>query len=107
MAFLGGACCALGDSCGRPEPPRRDAHEALEVTGELALVREAAAGGDRRLGGVVASFQELLSSLDAGQDDVLVRPRPSSMQGGCGSRAETNFPYWSPAQRLVLQRYFS
>src|SRR5262245_1446400 len=30
----------LGDSCGRPEPARRDADEALEVTAKLALVGE-------------------------------------------------------------------
>src|SRR5262249_47742616 len=34
----------------RPELPRRDADEALEVVGELALVREAGAGGDLRQG---------------------------------------------------------
>src|SRR5262249_59377480 len=36
-----GACGRLGVSCGLPEPSRRDADEALEVLGELALVREA------------------------------------------------------------------
>src|SRR5262249_18321943 len=35
LAFLGGTCRLLGGSCGRPEPPRRDANEALEVTGKL------------------------------------------------------------------------
>src|SRR5262245_44422901 len=48
--LLGGACGRLGGSCGRPELPRRDADEALEVTGELALVREAGAQGDLRQG---------------------------------------------------------
>jgi len=38
LESLGGTCDVLGDSCGRPELPRRDADEALEVTGELALV---------------------------------------------------------------------
>jgi hypothetical protein len=33
----------LGDSCERPELPRRHADEALEVMGELAPVREAGA----------------------------------------------------------------
>ena len=42
----------FGDSCARPELPRRDADEALEVTGELALGREAGAGSDLRQGQV-------------------------------------------------------
>src|SRR5258707_3828749 len=46
LRFLGGTCGLLGDSCGRPELPRRDANEALEVVGELALVREAGVRGD-------------------------------------------------------------
>jgi hypothetical protein len=41
LPFLGGTCGQLGDACGRPELPRRDADEPLEVMGELALVREA------------------------------------------------------------------
>jgi hypothetical protein len=41
LPFLGGTCGLLGDSCGRPELARRDADQALEVTGELALFREA------------------------------------------------------------------
>src|SRR6516225_4964771 len=76
LVFLGGACCALGDFCGRPELPRRDADEALEVVGELALVREAGARGDLRQGQVAASLQELLSPLDAAGDDELVRRQP-------------------------------
>jgi hypothetical protein len=40
LPFLGGTCGLLGDSCGRPELPRHDADEALEQTGELALVPE-------------------------------------------------------------------
>src|SRR5260370_42522382 len=38
LGFLGGTCGQLGDSCGRPEPPRRDADETLGVQAELALV---------------------------------------------------------------------
>src|SRR6516225_4908991 len=34
----------FGDSCAHPELPQRDADEALEVAGELALVREVGAG---------------------------------------------------------------
>src|SRR5262245_60370080 len=40
----------LGDSCGRPELPRRDTDDPLEVMAELALVREAGACGDLRQG---------------------------------------------------------
>src|SRR5262249_34553983 len=42
----------LGDSCGHPELPRRDADDSLEVAGELALVREADARGQLRQGQV-------------------------------------------------------
>src|SRR5262249_52099359 len=73
---LGEACCALGDSCGRPELSRRDADDALEVVGELALVREAGDSGDLRQGQVAAPLQKLLGPLDAAQDDVLVRRQP-------------------------------
>ena len=44
-----------GDPCGRSELPRRDANEALEVTGELALVREAGADGHLRQGQVAVA----------------------------------------------------
>src|SRR5262245_11270473 len=40
----------LCDSCGHPELPRRVADQALEVVGELALVREAGVRGDLRQG---------------------------------------------------------
>jgi hypothetical protein len=40
LPFLGGDCGLLGDSCGCPELARGDADQALEVAGELALVRE-------------------------------------------------------------------
>src|SRR5262245_50436159 len=66
----------FGDSCARPEPPRRDADEALEVAGELALVREAGAGGQLRQEAVTVSWQELLGPLDAAGEDVLVRRQP-------------------------------
>src|SRR6516225_12338560 len=49
----------LGDSCGHPEPPRRDADHALEVMRELALVREAGTRRDLRQGQVAAALQEL------------------------------------------------
>src|SRR5262249_55036658 len=63
-------------SYARPELPRRDADEALEVVGELALVREAGARGDLRQGQVVFGLQELPGPLDAAGDDVLVRRQP-------------------------------
>ena len=79
LRYLGGTCGLLGDSCGHPELSRRDADQALEVLGELALVREAGAGGDFREGEVVAFSQELLRPFDAASEDVLVRWEP----GGC------------------------
>src|SRR5262245_64426567 len=50
LELLGGTCDLLGDSCGRPEPSRRDADQTLEVVGELALVREAGARRDLHQG---------------------------------------------------------
>src|SRR5262249_14104691 len=60
VRVLGEGCAPLCDSCGRPELPRRDADEALEVAGELALVREPGPCRDLRQGQVPASMQELL-----------------------------------------------
>src|SRR5262249_40148941 len=60
-------------SYARPELPRRDADEALEVMGELALVTEAGVRGDLRQGEIAIGLQELLGPLDAAGDDVLVR----------------------------------
>src|SRR5262245_36835993 len=70
--FLAGLAL-LGGSCGRPELARRDADEALEVVGELALVREADPRGDFGEGEVAAALQEVLGPLDTAGDDVLVR----------------------------------
>ena len=39
-------CGLLGESCGLPELPWRDAGDALEVIGELALVGEAGVRSD-------------------------------------------------------------
>src|SRR6516162_9867869 len=66
-------------SYARPELPWRDADCALEVIGELALVREAGVRGNLRQGEVASGLQELLGPLDAARDDVLVRRQP----GGC------------------------
>src|SRR5262245_8090714 len=71
--ILGRDCGPLGDSCGRPEPPRRDTHEALEVAGELALVREACARRDLRQGGVAVPLQEPLGPFDAAREDKPIR----------------------------------
>jgi hypothetical protein len=59
-----------------PEPPWRDAGEALEVVGELALVGEAGARGDFRQGEFTAALQKLLGPLDAARGDVLVGASP-------------------------------
>ena len=42
----------FGDFCAHPELPGRDADEAVEVIGELALGREAGAGSELRQGQV-------------------------------------------------------
>ena len=55
---------------------RRDADDALEVMGELALIGEAGPHGDLRQGEVTVQLQELLRPLDAASDDVLVRWQP-------------------------------
>src|SRR5262249_47478887 len=76
LRFLAGTCGLLGGSCGRPELPRRDADEALEVMGELALVTEAGTRRDLCQGEGTVALQEVLGSFDAAQDDVLVRRQP-------------------------------
>src|SRR5262245_39490544 len=58
------------------EPPRRHADQALEVTGELALVREACARGDIGQGEVADASQVPLGPLDAAGDQELVRRQP-------------------------------
>src|SRR5215467_6758403 len=65
-------------SYARPELSRGDAEQALEVTGELALVREAGVRGDLGQGEGAAALQELLGPLDAASDDVLVRRQSGS-----------------------------
>jgi hypothetical protein len=66
----------LGGSCARPELPRRDADQTLEVMAELALIRKA--GADRNLcqGEIGSCLQELLGPLDPAHDNVLVRRQP-------------------------------
>src|SRR5262249_34022176 len=83
----------LIDSCGRLELPRRDADKALEVMGEMALVREASPCRDLRQG-EAAALQELLGPLDAAGEDGLGRRqpggppgRPPRVGGGGGGRA--------------------
>jgi hypothetical protein len=48
-----------------------NADEALEVAGELALVREGGAQGDLRQGEVASGLQEVLGPFDAAGDDAL------------------------------------
>src|SRR5262249_57567784 len=82
VPILGGTYGFLGGSYARPELPRGDADDALEVMGELALVREAGVRGDLRQGQLGSGLEELPGPLDFGQDDVLVRrhaPRPLSL----------------------------
>ena len=55
---------------------RRDADDALEAMGELALIRESDARRDLSQGEVTVGVQELLRPLDAARDDVLVRRHP-------------------------------
>src|SRR5262245_22845604 len=76
---LGGACGLLGGSCGRPELPRRDADDVLEVAGELALVREPGARGHLRQGQTGPRLQEVLGPFNAAQNDVLVRRQPGGL----------------------------
>ena len=78
VPILGGTCDFLGGSYARPELPRGDADYALEVMGELALVREAGVRGDLRQGKDRSFLQEVLGPLDAAHDDVLVRRQPSA-----------------------------
>src|SRR5260370_29636129 len=78
VRVLGENCGQLGDSCGYPELPRRDADKALEVVGELALVRKASVRGDLRQGQVRPCLQEFLGPLDAARDDELVRRQPGA-----------------------------
>src|SRR5262249_33042706 len=60
-------------SYARPELPRRDAEQALEVVAELALVGEPGVRGHLRQGEVASGLQELLGPLDAAGDGVLGR----------------------------------
>src|SRR5262249_28231666 len=63
----------LGGSYARPELPRGDADDAVEVMRELALIRKPGVRGDLRQGQFASGLQELLGPLDASGDDVLVR----------------------------------
>src|SRR5262249_12973727 len=76
VPILGGTYGCLGGSYARPELPRGDADYALEVMGELALIREPGVRGDLRQGQFGSGLEELPGPLDAAQDDVLVRRQP-------------------------------
>src|SRR5262250_2919621 len=71
----GGACGLLADSCGlaRPELARRDTDHALEVMRKVALVREANARRDLDQREVAVLPEQLLRTLHATGDHVLVR----------------------------------
>src|SRR3954452_15325593 len=69
---------ALCDSCGLAELSRGDADDALEVVGELALIREADPRGDLRQGQLRLWLQELLRPPHPSRDDVLVRRHADS-----------------------------
>ena len=56
--------------------PRRDADQALEVMGELALIRKAGASRDLRQREITVMLQELLCPFYAAREDVLVRRYP-------------------------------
>src|SRR5262249_44530889 len=73
VPILGGTYGFLRGSYARPELSRGDADYALEVMGELALIREPGVRGDLCQGEVASGLQELLGPLDAALDDVLVR----------------------------------
>src|SRR5262249_47558920 len=68
MPILGGTYGFLGGSYAHQELPRRDADNALEVMGELALIREPGVRGDLRQGQFGSGLEELPGPLDAAQD---------------------------------------
>src|SRR5262249_21604496 len=76
VPILGGTCGVLGGSYARPEMPWGDADCALEVMGELTLIREPGVRGDLRQGQFGSGLEELPGPLDAARDDVLVRRQP-------------------------------
>src|SRR5262252_10007428 len=76
VPILGGTYGFLGSSYARPELPWGDADDALEVMGELALIREPGVRGDLRQGQFGPGLQELPGPLDFALDDVLVRRQP-------------------------------
>ena len=64
LPFIARTCGLLGVSCGPAELSGRDADNALEIVGELALVSEAGPGAD--LGQrKVASLKESLGPFNA------------------------------------------
>src|SRR5262245_58047543 len=71
-AGLGASCGFLGDSCGCAEATGRDADDALEVMGELALIREADTRGNLDERQVGLALEKLSRPFDATGDDVLV-----------------------------------
>src|SRR5262249_46867911 len=76
LLSLGGTCGVLGDPCGHPVLPRRDADEALEVMGEMALVREA--GALRASGHIDRSIEPPADTLGNSSETAGGAPRPGS-----------------------------
>src|SRR4030095_16107946 len=76
VRLLGWCARPLGDACGHPESSRRDADQALEVMGEVALVGETGARRNLRQRDLMILSKESLSPLNAAGDDVLVRRLP-------------------------------
>jgi hypothetical protein len=64
---------------------RRDADDALEAMGELALIRESGVRHDLDQAEVTVRLQEQLRPFDAAHEDVLVR-RPPVVALNCGAK---------------------
>src|SRR5436309_2069769 len=76
VRLLGWCVRPLGAACGHPESSRRDADQALEVMGEMALVGETGARRNLRQRDVMILLKESLGPLNAAGDDILVRRLP-------------------------------
>jgi hypothetical protein len=73
VRVLAEACGLLRDSCRKPKLSRRDADDPLEVKRKMALVCEAGPERNLRQAELAVSLQELLRSVNAARDQILVR----------------------------------
>lgn len=103
VRYLGGTCGLLGVSCGSAEVPWRDANEALEVTGELTLVRKAGVRG-RSLEEATTAEASLHEDWFPGEKceeqaahTVYRKPLRKPISILCGNRR----PSWQVVSRLV------